>query len=136
MGTRLRPFVGVVKRMHDLESSLVPIVQQRIQQVLEANIPAMMHQKAGFELLLITKKSSEQADFFFDALMPHQFELSIKLLNWAEVAPRIIQQRAAEKMGHGRLVGHASGMVAKAVVSHAMNTQGNRLTKYIARKQG
>jgi len=116
---KMRPLVGVARKMDDVDRRLVPTVQAHMMQTLEAEIPKMMRDKLGFELLMIMKTSALQADFFFDALTPDSFEAGFLILNGAEVFPKLAQQKAQQRAGHGNLFGHAAGMVASHVASKA-----------------
>jgi len=119
VANKLRPLVGVARRMDDVDRRLVPTVQAHMMQALEAEIPKMMKDKLGFELLMIMKTSAQQADFFFDALTPDRFEVVFMILNGAEVFPKLAQQRAQQRVGQGNVFGHAAGMVASHVASKA-----------------
>jgi len=99
VANKLRPLVGMARRMDDVEKRLVPTVQAHMMQAMETEIPKMMKDKLGFELLMIMKTSGQQADFFFDALTPDRFEVVFMILNGAEVFPKLAQQNAQQRVG-------------------------------------
>ncbi|CAK0830115.1 unnamed protein product, partial [Prorocentrum cordatum] len=118
---KLRPLIGLARRLGDVDRRLVPKIQHQMMLKLEQEIPAMLKEKVKIDMLVVTKPSSEQADFFFGALAPHRVEVEITLLNAAEIAPRIARERAkgrfGSELGRGKLLGMAAGAVASTAVA-------------------
>lgn len=125
--TRLSPLIGAARRIADIDRRIIPKIHQQMMLKMETEIPSMLKEKAGFKMIMITKPSSEQADFFFDALSPHNFEVTIEVLNRAEAAPRLAKEQAQEKFGSAKLLGKAAGAVASRVVSTASDKMFGKL---------
>lgn len=118
MTEKLQGFVGVARRLGDVDRAILPRLQLKLMSGMEAMIPAMMKEKARMELLMITRTSAEQADFFFDALQPHHFEAEFKVLNKAEAVKALVKERAEKQFGRAKWLGQVAGNVAKSVVMH------------------
>eukprot|EP00928_Gymnodinium_smaydae_P037229 TRINITY_DN25878_c0_g1_i1.p1 TRINITY_DN25878_c0_g1~~TRINITY_DN25878_c0_g1_i1.p1 ORF type:complete len:422 (-),score=69.51 TRINITY_DN25878_c0_g1_i1:81-1346(-) len=120
---RLSPLVGVARRFRDVDRAALPNIQHQLMLKLEKDIPAFMWEKLRFKMVMICKPSSEQADFFFDALAPQRFEMVFKVLNREEAAPRLAGERASryfvDTFGRGRHLGMVAGAVASKLVSKA-----------------
>lgn len=124
---RLSPLIGAARRIADIDRRIIPKIHQQMMLKMETEIPGMLKEKAGFKMMMITKPSSEQADFFFDALASHKFEVAVEVLNRAEAAPRLAQQHAEEKFGPAKLLGKAAGALASRAVSTASDKMFGKL---------
>jgi len=90
---------------------------------MDQEIPAMMYEKARFKLLMISKTSAEQSEFFFNALAPHCLDIAIETDNTAEAAKRLADERVKGKfgteLGRGKLLGQLAGAVGSRVATKA-----------------
>eukprot|EP00928_Gymnodinium_smaydae_P039633 TRINITY_DN27031_c0_g1_i1.p1 TRINITY_DN27031_c0_g1~~TRINITY_DN27031_c0_g1_i1.p1 ORF type:complete len:413 (+),score=78.47 TRINITY_DN27031_c0_g1_i1:55-1293(+) len=120
---KVAPLIGVARRFRDVDRAVLPKVQHQMMLKMEKDIPAMMWEKLRFKMLMICKQSAEQADFFFDALTPHKFEVVFKVLNRQEAAPRLAKERTkqyfGDKVGRGKHLGKVAGAVASKLVARA-----------------
>eukprot|EP00930_Biecheleria_cincta_P074195 TRINITY_DN61397_c0_g1_i1.p1 TRINITY_DN61397_c0_g1~~TRINITY_DN61397_c0_g1_i1.p1 ORF type:complete len:408 (-),score=92.45 TRINITY_DN61397_c0_g1_i1:110-1333(-) len=131
---RLSPLVGMARRIADIDRCIIPKIHQQMMLKMETEIPSMMKEKAGFKMVMITKPSSEQADFFFDALASHRLEVAVEVPNRAEAALGLAQEHAEQKFGPAKLLGKAAGAVASHVVSKASDKMfGKLVARYLLR---
>merc|ERR1711874_645344 len=86
---------------------------------LETKMPEQMYEKAGFKLLLINKPSSQQADFFFDAINPHHLDVDFQVLNKADMAPKLAKENVVANHPRAKLLGKMLGNVAAKASSKA-----------------
>lgn len=85
--------------------------------LLEERIPKGIAEKTGcLDMLLINRSTSEQAEFFFDAMGVHRFDVIVTVLNVKEAVPKLIQKGIKTRWGSGTLR-RAAGHVASKVVS-------------------
>jgi len=120
---KLAPLVGMVRWFTDIDRKLVPTVQEVVMSKMDQEIPTMMYEKARFKLLVISKTSAEQSDFFFNALSPHCLEIAIETADAQGAALRLADERAKGKfgneLGRGKILGQLVGSVGSRIATKA-----------------
>jgi len=92
--------------------------QSKLKTQLEMMLPSKLWQKAGFKVVVISRWSSEQAEFFFDTVQPIPAALEYKLLNRTGGLEELIHNLHREKLGRlGILTGKVAGKIATKTAS-------------------
>lgn len=131
---KLAPLVGVARWFRDIDRDIVPKVQQQVMLKMEEEIPSKMWENAHFKMLMICKTSAEQAEFFFDALAPHNLEIVVTMPNKSEDAPKLAEKNAkgcfGDKIGRGKYLGMLAGKIASRSAAKAND---ERFSKMVTR---
>jgi|ERR1712137_684880 len=110
----IQPWLASTSRFVDLPAKIVPKVEEKMCRLLEERIPTSIAEKTGcLDVLLINRSTTEQAEFFFDAMGVHRFDVIVTVLNVKEALPKLIQKRIKSRWGSGPLRRAAGRVVSK-----------------------
>mmetsp|Transcript_33426 Transcript_33426/g.92358 ORF Transcript_33426/g.92358 Transcript_33426/m.92358 type:complete len:381 (-) Transcript_33426:260-1402(-) len=114
---RIEPFWEIARKYTCLPNVVREKFQAQFKEKLEKTLPAKMWKKTGFEILLVSKESSEQAEFFFDNVQPQEICLEYKLLGGGAALQEAIDEKWKNELGSilGSGVAKVAGKVAKNV---------------------
>merc|ERR1712216_719244 len=124
---KIRPLIGTASRFVDIPAKMVPMMQEKLCGGLEVNLPQGMKEKAGFEVLLINKPGIDQAEFFYDSVSEHHFDVVIRVLNVAEATKALVDKRVDQKLAGGPLRRGLGNVVKKVGEKHALNSFPRRI---------